>query len=64
MGEIVSLGRVRKARMRDVAQAQAAANRAAFGRTKAEKSADAREAERRAAVLDGARRDDPDVTDS
>jgi hypothetical protein len=58
MGEVVSLNRVRKAKVRAAKVVQADANRAAFGRTKAEKAPDAQEAARRAALLDGARRDD------
>jgi hypothetical protein len=57
MGEIVNLRRVRKARARDQAEAQAAANRAAFGRTLADKQAGQAEIDRRARELDGARRD-------
>ena len=57
MGEVVNLRRVRKARARDQAEAQAAANRAAFGRTLADKQADRAEIDRRARELDGARRD-------
>ncbi|MGK6318075.1 DUF4169 family protein [Sphingomonas sp. DT-204] len=57
MGEIVNLGRARKAKRRADAQAQAATNRVAFGRTKSEKAAARREAERREHELNGARRD-------
>ena len=59
MGEVVNLRRARKARDRAEAEGAAAANRAAFGRTRAQKEADAREAERQARLLDGARREDP-----
>jgi hypothetical protein len=58
MAEIVNLNRARKAKARAVAKAQAEANRAAFGRTKAEKQAAAADATRLARTLDGARRDD------
>ena len=58
MGEIVSLRMARKARARAGAQTTAAANRAKFGRTKAERAAEDGEAARRAALLDGARRED------
>ena len=54
MGEIVNLRLLRKRRDRDEAAAQAAANRAAHGRSKAERAAQAKRqalAERR---LDGA----------
>ncbi len=53
MGEIVSLKGARKAKARAAKETQAAANRAAFGRTKAEKAADAAERARREALLDG-----------
>ncbi|UIJ44651.1 DUF4169 family protein [Sphingomonas cannabina] len=58
MGEVVNLGRARKAKRRTEAEAQAAANRVAFGRTKSEKAAARREAERRERDLDGAKRED------
>jgi len=55
MGEIVSFKRARKAKSRAAKETQAAANRAAFGRTKAEKAADAAERARKDALLDGAK---------
>lgn len=58
MGEVVSLRRARKAKTRAAAATQAAANRAAYGRTKAEKAAEALERARREASLDGAKRDE------
>ncbi|MDB5688766.1 MAG: hypothetical protein JWL91_642 [Sphingomonas bacterium] len=57
MADIVNLRLARKARTRADAEAAAAANRAAHGRTKAQKQADRTEQLRRAAVLDGARID-------
>ncbi|WP_375271820.1 DUF4169 family protein [Sphingomonas sp.] len=57
MGEVVNLGRARKAKARAGAQATAAANRAAFGRTKAEKQRDRAARDRLDAALDGAQRD-------
>ena len=57
MAEVVNLRLARKAKARDVATVEAAQNRAAFGRTKAEKQTSAAEVERLAAILDGARRD-------
>lgn len=57
MAEILNLNRARKAKARDAAQTQAAANRAAFGRTKAEKAVVKVEAERAARDLDGAKRE-------
>ncbi len=53
---IVNLRQARKNRARATAGAEAAANRAAFGRTKAEKQADAAETARLERTLDGARR--------
>jgi hypothetical protein len=43
MGDVVNLRMARKAKKRGQAEALAAANRAAFGRTKAQKQADAME---------------------
>ena len=59
MAEIVNLNRARKARDREAEQARAAANRAAHGRTKAERKADAEARAKRDALLDGARLDPP-----
>lgn len=58
MGDVVNLRRARKAKARADDKAQAAANRAAFGRTKAEKAADRQERERMTEVLDGAKLSD------
>lgn len=58
MGEVVNLRQARKARARGEAQARAAANRVAFGRTRAEKAADMAELDRADRILDGAKRDD------
>ncbi len=58
MAEIVNLRQVRKQRARAKAAEQAAANRARHGRTPAQKQADAAEAARRRALLDGAKVDD------
>ena len=57
MAELVNLNRARKAKARAAAQATAAANRVAFGRTGAEKRAAKAEAERLAKTLDGAKLD-------
>ena len=57
MAEIVNLTRARKAKARTEARATAAANRIAFGRTKAEKQAARTDAARRERELDGAKRD-------
>ncbi|MEH3045698.1 DUF4169 family protein [Sphingomonas adhaesiva] len=58
MADIVNLNRARKAKARASKEAQASANRAAFGRTMAQKAADAEETARRNALLDGAKRED------
>lgn len=58
MAEIVNLNRARKAKARADAGRQAEANRAKFGRTKAERDREAADAARRETLLDGARRDD------
>ena len=57
MADIVNLRLARKARARADAQATAAANRVAHGRSRAEKQADRAEKARQEAVLDGARID-------
>lgn len=57
MAEIINLRRVRKARARATAETTAAANRAAFGRTKSEKDAAEAEVARIDRTLDGARRE-------
>lgn len=59
MAEIVNLRAVRKAKARAGQESEAQANRAKFGRTKAEKARDRIEAERTARILDGAKRDEP-----
>jgi hypothetical protein len=58
MGEVVNLRAARKAKVRAEAQTTAAANRAKFGRTKAERLTEEQDAARRDALLDGARRED------
>ena len=57
MGEIVNLRGARKAAERAKAAVKADANRVRFGRTKAQKSADAADRDRAQRVLDGARRE-------
>lgn len=57
MVDIVNLRLARKAKARDEAATTAAANRAAFGRTKAEKVRTATQNARDAQALDGAKRD-------
>ena len=58
MGEIVNLNRARKARDKAVDKAVAVANRAAHGRTKAQREAADTERDRAARLLDGAKRED------
>lgn len=57
MAEIISLNRARKAKARTEKATQANANRAKFGRTKAEKDATALVEAQRVRLLDGAKRD-------
>ena len=54
----INLNQARKAKARVEAQAQAAQNRAAFGRTKAEKALAKAQADRGARALDQAKRED------
>jgi hypothetical protein len=58
MGDLVNFNKARKAKARSVAIATAGANRAKFGRTKAEKLRDRAEAARAAKLVDGAKLDD------
>ena len=58
MAEIVNLRQARKARAKAEESRQAAANRVAHGRNKAQKQAEATAQARREALLDGARQDD------
>jgi hypothetical protein len=62
MSEIVNLRQARKRAARVEREAEAAANRAKFGRTKAERRAQAAETDTLARTLDGARRDGPEKT--
>lgn len=55
MGEIINLRQARKQQERARRAAEAAENRATFGRTAAEKRTDVLEAERRRRTQDGAR---------
>jgi hypothetical protein len=52
MAEIINLNKVRKAKAAVDKAARAEANRAKFGRTKAQKQAEAEEAYRRTKLLD------------
>lgn len=58
MGEIVNLGRARKARERMAAERVAAANRARHGRTKTARLQEEAAAARLAKTLDQARREE------
>lgn len=60
MADIVNLRLARKAAARRSKEAEAAANRLAHGRTRAERGATRAEAERSARLLDGARREGHD----
>ena len=60
MSEVVNLRMARKAKRRATADAEAAANRARHGRTRAARAGEAVEADRARRVLDGARLDHGD----
>ncbi len=60
--EIVNLKRARKDRARTDKERQAAENRVRFGRTKAERSIEAADAEKKFRELEGHRRADQDAT--
>jgi len=57
MAEIINLNKARKAKERVDKSARAEANRARFGRSKAQKQADAEEAYRWTKLLDDSKRD-------
>ncbi len=61
MGEIVNLKQFRKAKERAEAERKAEANRAAFGRTKAERETTKAERERDSQRLDGHKLNEPDA---
>ena len=58
MGEVVNLNRVRKDRARAGKKADAAANRSAHGRTKAERTKTAKERAAADRLLDGSKLED------
>lgn len=60
MSQPINLNKARKARARAVAQALAEQNRARFGRTKAEREAQAREAERAGRAVEAHKREPGD----
>ena len=57
MAEIINLNKARKAKLRVEKSARADANRARFGRTKAQKQAEAAESAKVARLLDDSKRD-------
>jgi hypothetical protein len=59
MGKVINLNRERKARERAAKEADAAANREKFGRTKARRKAEEAETVKLIRDLDGKKRDDP-----
>lgn len=61
MAELINLNKARKQKARATAEAQAAANRVKFGRTKAEKQRDTAAEAEAARRLDGLRREPPAV---
>jgi len=60
IGEVVNLRLARKAAARRTKEAEAQANRAAHGRTRAERTASRAEADRAARLLDGVKREGSD----
>ena len=58
MAEIINLRLARKAKQRDAAVREAAANRSRHGETKGEKLRRQQEADRLARVVDGAKREE------
>lgn len=63
MGEVIGLGKARKARARDDDRRRAEENRIRFGRTKAERAVLDKESERATRTLDAHRRDDAGAED-
>ncbi|MEK9647051.1 MAG: DUF4169 family protein [Alphaproteobacteria bacterium] len=59
MGKVINLNRERKTRERATKEADAAANREKFGRTKARRKAEEAELVKLIRDLDGKKRDDP-----
>lgn len=59
MGEVVNLRKWRRAKGKAEQAAQATANRAGFGRTRAEKQRDAADAAKRHALLEASRLEKP-----
>lgn len=63
MGNVINLRQARKAKARDDHARQAEANRAKFGRTKAQRAADEGEERRREQMLDSSRLEKGDGSD-
>lgn len=63
MAEIINLNKARKARAKAEAAREAAANRAAHGRSRAEKDLARARTDKRERELDGARREPPPSKD-
>ncbi|PJG48421.1 hypothetical protein CAF53_09350 [Sphingobium sp. LB126] len=61
MADIINLRQARKAKARADQTRQAEINRVKFGRTKAERKAEALEEERKARMIDGAHRDGQNI---
>ncbi len=61
MADIISFRKAKKSANRKAHDQQAVENRVRFGRTKIQKENDRRIEERRTALLDGAKRDNPDT---
>lgn len=59
MADLINLNKARKQKARAAGEAQAAANRVRFGRTKAEKQRDAAAEAEAARRLDGLKRESP-----
>jgi len=58
MADLINLNRARKQRAKDTAKAKASENRAAVGRTKAERTLETARAEKAARTLEGKKRED------
>jgi hypothetical protein len=58
--DVINLNKARKARGKQTAKAQAATNRAQFGRSKTERALDKARAEKADRALDGAKREPED----
>ncbi len=63
MGEVINMRRARKAKTRAAKERQADENRIRFGRTKADRNEAVIEAQKQAALLDGAFREKRDKQD-